>query len=164
MLTLEERFWTKVQKRSDDECWHWTAARGKFGHGRFRTPSQSAALAHRVSWTLAYGEPPEDMKVCHTCDVPYCVNPNHLFLGTQAENVRDMINKGRAKFRKVGDPPTHKGETSSCSKLSEAEVQQIKCLREGGMKLIEIADRYHISYQHVSRICKGKRRGGGPNS
>ena len=93
--TLEQRFWEKVDKRGDDECWEWTGAKTRpNAYGYFRV-SGSLAVAHRVSYELAYGGIPEDKQICHTCDNPACVNPSHLFVGTHTDNMQDKVAKGR---------------------------------------------------------------------
>ena len=91
-LIYMDRFWDKVDKTG--ECWIWTASKNKKGYGRFGFGSR-AQLAHRVSWLLSNGEIPDGMLACHTCDNPPCVNPSHLWLGTQKDNVVDMSSKGR---------------------------------------------------------------------
>jgi hypothetical protein len=89
-----KRFWAKARKGNPDECWEWTANLNEHGYGRFML-NKIVRLAHRVSFTLVAGEIPNDMQCCHRCDNPKCVNPEHLFLGTHTENMRDCSKKNR---------------------------------------------------------------------
>lgn len=93
---IMERFWKKVDKRGPEECWTWLASVQTVGHpyGYFRF-GKTMKKAHRISWMLNNGEIPEGMCVLHKCDNPRCVNPAHLFIGTQLENIRDRDRKGR---------------------------------------------------------------------
>lgn len=94
-LSPEERFWAKVEKT--DGCWIWSGATNKsgpFGYGQFRIPGNRVP-AHRVAWEMIHGPVPEGLWVLHDCDMPKCVNPSHLFLGTAKDNAADMIAKGR---------------------------------------------------------------------
>lgn len=121
--TLEERFWNYVDKKSEDECWHWTGQILSNGYGRISVGSKKdgAEGAHRVSWKLFNKKDiPDGMFVMHKCDNPSCVNPHHLSIGTPKENTQDMIAKGR---KRVVSP---KGEGNGKSLLNEDRVKIIK--------------------------------------
>jgi hypothetical protein len=94
------RFWKKVDKRGDDECWFWTACTHRSGHGEIKW-GEHARRAHRVSWQIHFGDIPEGLFVCHKCDEPSCVNPNHLYLGTPLDNMMDRVRRDHAgKYRR----------------------------------------------------------------
>lgn len=123
--TLEERFWAKVDTSGD--CWVWTAncLKDKDGNRRYGLigagrRGEGMLYAHRVSWTLHKGAIPKNMKVLHKCDNPQCVNPDHLFIGTQLDNVRDMHEKGRAG--KTGPKPGSGAKVN----LSSSEIAQLR--------------------------------------
>lgn len=121
-----ERFWEKVDKTGD--CWEWTAAKDQKGYGVF----DGNWKAHRFAWELAVGKIPHQKCVCHRCDNPGCVNPEHLFIGSQAENMADKKAKGRAmKY------------------LDEFDVAIIKLLFMSGMRQADIAREFDISRQRV---------------
>lgn len=92
-LTVEDRFWSKVEKT--ETCWLWHGTKGHFGHGRFTIGMLPYHQAHRLAWEWANGPIPDGLFICHHCDVACCVRPSHLFIGSQADNMRDMIEKGR---------------------------------------------------------------------
>lgn len=107
-----KQFWTRVKKRKFKECWLWQGALDISGYGRFWCHGNDFK-SHRFAWILARGEIPDGMCVLHRCDNPQCVNPDHLFLGTNADNTRDMLEKGR-------------GRGGRKSRLSSVDVSRIK--------------------------------------
>jgi hypothetical protein len=149
------RFWAKVHRADGDACWIWAASmrggRGAAGsYGQFtlwRDGRQIHVCAHRVSWVLANGSIPDDASVLHRCDVRLCVNPAHLFLGTQRDNMRDASAKGRLG---VARPQRQV--------VSDDQVAEIVSLRLSGVKLSVLAHRFGVSKSFVSLAARGKRR------
>jgi len=122
---LAERFWPRVFKNGADGCWLWQGYHCRFGYGYFsidRVPT----TAHRVAYLLTYGSFDQSLNVLHRCDNPPCVNPTHLFLGTRADNVRDMDAKGR---RGRGAP---RGEESPFARLTDENVRRIRAMYATG--------------------------------
>ena len=94
--TLNERFWSKVNKREEDECWEWMGAKISTGYGHFHLNGKNTKIsAHRLMYILTYGNIIGNLIVRHKCDNHGCVNPNHLILGTNQDNVNDMVERGR---------------------------------------------------------------------
>ena len=115
------RFWSKVAVATADECWQWTGSKNYKGYGAIRVDGQ-LYMAHRIAWSLERGTIASGMIVCHHCDRPNCVNPRHLFIGTYADNTRDMYEKGREFI-----PQYHElGEAHCGSKLTEDRVRSIR--------------------------------------
>lgn len=94
ITTWEEGFWRHVAKGTEEECWEWKATKDRDGYGQLRS-FRRGVMAHRVSWECHFGLPPADKLVLHHCDNPSCVNPWHLFLGTEKDNMHDCLRKGR---------------------------------------------------------------------
>ena len=95
-VKLETRFWSKVSIREKDECWPWTGKRDRDGYGKIRNHYKEVR-AHRLSYELNIGDIPMGLVVCHSCDNPCCVNPKHLWVGTQQDNNKDKALKNRAR-------------------------------------------------------------------
>lgn len=137
---IESRFWEKVNRRGKGDCWNWTANK-THGYGVLATKKPySAEKAHRFSWMLHYGEIPNGMAICHSCDNPSCVNPNHLMLATQKANMIDAAKKGKLKFYKIGV-----GEENNTAKLSDQQVQSMrKDYSTGKFTYREMAEKYGV--------------------
>ena len=134
-------------------CIEWPGTRDRLGYGRV-----SNVLAHRFVWELIHGPVPPGMCVCHHCDHPPCVRPDHLFVGTHTDNMRDMIQKGRA----VHDLNVARGEYQGTSKLTSQEVLTIRERarpknRVNGMgNLKALAKEFNVSYSLIWQIVKGR--------
>lgn len=136
---LAERFWSKVNKT--DSCWLWTGATVPRGYGKISEGRRDGLvlIAPRVSWELHYGPIPEGAYVCHRCDVPACVRPDHLFLGTPLENTTDMWDKGRARTKITAE---------------DAEAIRLRYAR-GGVTHADLGRQYGISPSQVRNVVHG---------
>lgn len=145
-LKAQRSFLSKI-KRSDG-CWEWQAACDKGGYGRFTlnlngpTRRTVRVFAHRAIYDMLKGSVPANMQVCHTCDNPPCCNPDHLFLGTPADNMADKIAKGRAACGAI---------MRTNSKLTEEVVREIRSLH-GAVMQKDLAHRFGVSKQTISKI------------
>lgn len=143
------RFWDKVNKTN--HCWLWTGPlkEGRYGSFYFR---KKGDRAHRVSWVITYGDIPEGLCVLHRCDNTLCVNPEHLFLGTQLDNIKDRDDKGRCS---PGES-FQKGSNHKKAKLTEEKVQKIRRLYNGTCSQQEIAQQFGVSTMTINRILLRK--------
>lgn len=141
---IVDRFWNKVQINEPDECWEWKGSKVKDGYGSFRIDIDSIHVvgAHRVSWFLCKGIIPDGLCVCHHCDNPGCVNPDHLFLGTRQDNENDKISKNRHA----------RGEGIPSSKLTTSQVISIRDKYNQGVRQIDLANQYNVSTANISLI------------
>jgi hypothetical protein len=142
--TWEEHFWSLVKKT--DTCWFWMGSRATNGYGNFydkRMPGRHG-LAHRVAFTVAFGPIPKGLFICHRCDTPPCLNPEHLFPGTHTDNMRDAARKQRLRIPRR-------------SKLMPQQVSEIRALfAEGGLTQRSLARQFSIDAGQVWRIVHNK--------
>lgn len=142
--TYEDTFWSKVRK--SDGCWEWLAAKNGNGRGAVSFRGKMD-LAYHVAWILTHGEIPDDLYVLHRCDNPGCVNPDHLFLGTQADNIADKVAKGRQA----------RGADYSNARLTQAQAEEIRTrYQAGGISTYQLAREYGVSQQTTHRIVAGR--------
>lgn len=144
--SLIKRFFDKVLKT--DSCWLWNSSGKRYGY--IQNGYGSIERAHRISWKIHFGDIPDGLLVLHKCDNPLCVNPEHLFLGTQLDNMIDMKLKNRAN----GGGPL--GDKNGQSKLDNDKVRQIRELKILGITNKEIARRFNISIRNVGMIVNNK--------
>lgn len=148
------RFWAKVDRRGEDECWPWLASTRPSGYGRFAIGMGRATSAHRFSFEVHRGPIPAGMFVCHHCDNPPCVNPAHLFVGTPRDNSRDAARKGRCAPQRR--PEMYRGERQHSAKLSEADVVEIRRLFAGGAGVSELAQAFGVNSSAIYRVVRWK--------
>src|SRR5207302_3908832 len=129
-------------------CWIWVGAESSDGYGLTHVDGKEVR-AHRLAWTLVRGPIPDGLSVCHRCDVPPCVNPEHLFLGTAQDNTDDMVAKGR----QVVQPP----------KLTPDQARELRTLVAAGWTHRALAERFGISVALVSRVRHGAGAGTQPD-
>ena len=141
------RFWSKVNKT--ESCWLWTAGCKSDGYGSMSPVSYTTISSHRASWIMHHGAIPAGMSVLHKCDNPACVNPEHLFLGTQADNMKDCAVKGRC------NKPS--GEDHYGSKLTSAKVLAIRKALARGETQQSLAEYYGVVQRTISDIKRGKK-------
>lgn len=130
-------------------CWIWKKAKNERGYGRFSASDGRTVLAHRHSWELTHGPIPDGLFACHKCDVPSCVNPDHLFLGTAADNAADKVAKGRQSRAFV-----NAGERHPMHRLTVAQVREINS--EPTTPRIELAKRYGVTVSTIKAIRYGR--------
>jgi HNH endonuclease len=141
-VPIEKRFWSKVEIRGPDECWPWLRGLHEFGYGKIGVTCENGRnrtrVAHQVAWELAVGPIPPGKKVLHNCDNAACCNPRHLKIGTQRENIADMVAKGRSAGR-----PRVLG------------IEAILEIRASRALQRELAERFGVSQITIGRVRRG---------
>jgi len=149
-------FWSRVQRTAT--CWFWSGYCDRDGYGRVRFRGRMVG-AHRVAWILTYGDIAIGMHILHRCDTPRCCRPDHLFIGTNADNVSDRHAKGRSKNLFRSSPDHHarlrSGQNHWAAKLTDYDVIKLRAMRANGAKLIDIAACFNINHGTASRISRG---------
>jgi hypothetical protein len=141
----KERLEGKIHK-DENGCWIWQGAKQVSGYGEMLSGGRKY-LTHRVSYSLYKSDIPKGMVVCHTCDTPSCINPDHLFVGFPKDNTQDMKSKDRHLY----------GERNTEAKLTSEDVRQIIDLRNSGISQQKVADRYRVSRRNIRHIWQGAR-------
>jgi hypothetical protein len=140
----EARFWDKVDRGDEDECWEWVASKTSGGYGNFYL-GESSISAHRFAYKQEE-QPPGDNLVLHTCDNPSCVNPSHLYLGDQQDNMNDAVERGRIA----------EGEDHGMTSLTAEQVSHLKWEGENtGKTNTVLADEYGVTVRTIGNILRG---------
>jgi hypothetical protein len=143
--SIKDRFMQHVEKDEVSGCWLWTASEHSAGYGQFNLQSKKGPIpAHRASFFLFKG-PIENVYILHICDVKLCVNPDHLYSGTQQQNIQDAVERGLMDI---------KGEAHHAAVLTEPDIIKIRASDKSNKELGEI---YGVTYQHIWQIRNMKR-------
>ncbi len=150
---IEQRFWEKVDKSGD--CWVWTAAKRGNGYGAFKI-DRKMHQAHRLAYEYTFGKIPEGLFACHKCDNRICVNPHHIFLGTNSDNMKDAWNKGR--LVKIRNNDHFRGKINVNASLTREKVLYLKSLltNKGTKTVKQIAKEEGIKYSTMLAVSSGR--------
>ena len=150
-----DSFWAKIKK---SDCWLWQAAKTEKGYGVFGIEGLTKK-AHRVAFELTRGKIPTGLCVLHRCDTPACCNPDHLFLGTRAENNADMVAKGRHVPGSTKTPfpqcSYRHGEGHHAAKMTRQKVAAMRKDREAGISFSKLGEKYGVNGSAAYKICSG---------
>lgn len=142
--TVAERLWSRVVV-APSGCWEWQGYRRPGGHGQIGNEGRLLGT-HRVAWELTKGPIPSGMFVCHHCDNPPCCNPEHLFLGTAADNARDMARKGRGRGAE--------GLSNANARLSDKDVRAIRECMAAGESARAVARDFKVTPEYVGQLAR----------
>jgi hypothetical protein len=142
---LMARFMTYVERRVSDGCWLWMGVENSNGYGRF-THKDDHHLAHRFGYELFFGSIPDGMNVCHRCDNRKCVNPEHLWLGSQSDNLNDAVAKGRMHR------PDTRADRNGNTSLTWEKVRTIRSMHDSGVRKFHLASLFGVSPSTIGNI------------
>jgi len=148
-LTVEQRFWLKVNIRGEGDCWIWLPSRNNHRYGRFGK-DHKIEKAHRVAYILTKGDIPDGLEVCHSCNNKICCNPAHLYLDTHRGN---MIAAARDGLMSRG---SHHHSVNTSSILTESDIPDIRRMHTDGYSLRKIAYRFGVSHETIRNVVSGR--------
>lgn len=150
---IADRFWAMVKRGGEYDCWPWQGATTTGGYGTISIDSdrKGPEKAHRVAFAVTFGPIPTGLFICHHCDNPPCCNPDHLFLGTPGENVRDRDSKGRTRTGHLH------GSKNPNAKLTDADIPIICKLASEGMYQRDIAKRFGVCQATIWHVLRGSK-------
>jgi predicted DNA-binding protein (UPF0251 family) len=156
LVQLGNRLWRKVDRSSHHDCWVWTGAKGKpprhYGSIAIKMNGhRTTVLTHRLVYALHHGETPSDVEICHKCDNPSCCNPKHLFAGTRADNMQDMVKKGR-HVSLMSPEKIKKGSERAFSKLTDESVKAIRLDHLKGASMQGLSRKYGVAFTTIRDI------------
>lgn len=152
MEKRELQFWNCIKKLGDNDCWEWQKTKTKHGYGTVNYKGERTT-AHRIAYKLTKNDIPKGLIVMHSCDNPACCNPSHLSVGTQKENISDMIKKGRC-----GDCRNF-GDKNGRQKVSLLQCEEIRRLyAETSISQQALAKKYGLGQTQISRIIRHENR------
>lgn len=144
-----ERFWNKVDKRDKNKCWNWIGAKTSNGYGHMKINGKTIR-SNRISFIIHNGYIDDNKYICHKCDNRACVNPDHLFIGTACDNIRDMWNKSRNPKNVIYNPQS--GEKHYNSKLTELDIYRIRLFYKFGINQHKLAKIFNTDQPNISCI------------
>lgn len=165
--TYAESFWSRVAAPNESGCRLWKNKPAPSGYAQFRRDDGKAHFVHRTAWELTNGPIPDGLLVCHRCDVRLCCEPAHLFLGTYAENSRDMVEKARSARgekhgRRTKPERTARGARNGGARLTEEQARAVLAAKGSGESQESVGARFGVSQTAVSRIWNGRTWSGPP--
>jgi len=142
-----KRFWSHVDIKNENECWEWKGCKNKKGYGNFNSTLKKTMIVHRFVYIVTYGDFDFSLYVCHKCDNRACCNPKHLFLGTQDDNMKDMVKKNRSS----------RGEHQFSAQLTEEKVIEIRIRYANGETATSLSEEFHVNNATITEICRGNK-------